>query len=284
MPVPALAAGGPKPADYAAQAGKAADYINGHSADLTKGDLGPELDGALALISAGKTDAKLFGMIKKDIKAKGPSYCTFKNVGGCAKVTITLLAAGEPTTYGGTDYAKPVTSLPDSALKERPFHQALDMIALERLGKPIPQKLFKSITDYVSARPGRNYPSTDGLMLAALSHVVSTAYGQEGITAVKAALVKRLDADRQTDGWGWPGHGANVRATTRVAPGLYRAGDAIHKDQAVKGQAWLAGQQNVRERLGSFVEGLGDRAGGSGVAGPTIIRQHWCQSGSGGHG
>ena len=164
--------------------------------------MGPELDGALALISAGKTDAKLFGMIKKDIKAKGPSYCTFKNVGGCAKVTITLLAAGEPTTYGGTDYAKPVTSLPDSALKERPFHQALDMIALERLGKPIPQKLFKSITDYVSARPGRNYPSTDGLMLAALSHVVSTAYGQEGITAVKAALVKRLDADRQTDGWG----------------------------------------------------------------------------------
>ena len=207
--------------------------------------MGPELDGALALISAGKTDAKLFGMIKKDIKAKGPSYCTFKNVGGCAKVTITLLAAGEPTTYGGTDYAKPVTSLPDSALKERPFHQALDMIALERLGKPIPQKLFKSITDYVSARPGRNYPSTDGLMLAALSHVVSTAYGQEGITAVKAALVKRLDADRQTDGWGWPDHGANVRATTRVAPGLYRAGDANHKDQAVKGQAWLAGQQQV---------------------------------------
>ena len=207
--------------------------------------MGPELDGALALISAGKTDAKLFGMIKKDIKAKGPSYCTFKNVGGCAKVTITLLAAGEPTTYGGTDYAKPVTSLPDSALKERPFHQALDMIALERLGKPIPQKLFKSITDYVSARPGRNYPSTDGLMLAALSHVVSTAYGQEGITAVKAALVKRLDADRQTDGWGWPDHGANVRATTRVAPGLYRAGDANHKDQAVKGQAWLAGQQQA---------------------------------------
>ena len=254
MPVPALAAGGPKPADYAAQAGKAADYINGHSADLTKGDLGPELDGALALISAGKTDAKLFGMIKKDIKAKGPSYCTFKNVGGCAKVTITLLAAGEPTTYGGTDYAKPVTSLPDSALKERPFHQALDMIALERLGKPIPQKLFKSITDYVSARPGRNYPSTDGLMLAALSHVVSTAYGQEGITAVKAALVKRLDADRQTDGCGWPDHGANVRATTRVAPGLYRAGDAIHKDQAVKGQAWLAGQQKVD---GSFANDWG---------------------------
>ena len=160
-------------------------------------------------------------------------------------MTITLLAAGEPTTYGGTDYAKPVTSLPDSALKERPFHQALDMIALERLGKPIPQKLFKSITDYALTPPKRNQPSTDGLMLAALSHVVSTAYGQEGITAVKAALVKRLDADRQTDGWGWPDHGANVRATTRVAPGLYRAGDANHKDQAVKGQAWLASQQKV---------------------------------------
>ena len=158
-------------------------------------------------------------------------------------MTITLLAAGEPTTYGGVDYAKPVILA--SQFNERPFHQALDMIALERLGKPIPQKLFKSITDYVSARPGRNYPSTDGLMLAALSHVVSTAYGQEGITAVKAALVKRLDADRQTDGWGWPDHGADVRATTRVAPGLYRAGDANHKDQAVKGQAWLASQQKV---------------------------------------
>ena len=207
--------------------------------------MGPELDGALALISAGKTDAKLFGTIKKDIKAKGPSYCTSKNVGGCAKVTITLLAAGEPTTYGGVDYAKPVTSLPDSALKERPFHQALDMIALERLGKPIPQKLFKSITDYALTPPKRNQPSTDGLMLAALSHVVSTAYDQKGITAVKAALVKRLDADHQGDAWGSKGAGPRVRATTRVAPGLYRAGDANHKDQAVKGQAWLASQQKV---------------------------------------
>lgn len=68
MAAPAQAAG---PSDYAAQAGKAADYIDSHSADLTKGDLGPELDGALALISAGKTDAELFGTIKKDIKAKG---------------------------------------------------------------------------------------------------------------------------------------------------------------------------------------------------------------------
>lgn len=70
---------------------------------------------------------------------------------------------------GGTDYAKPVTSLPDSALKERPFHQALDMIALERLGKPIPQKLFKSITDYVSAR---HRPDTNPVPLAS-SHAHS---------------------------------------------------------------------------------------------------------------
>ena len=87
-------------------------------------------------------------------------------------------------------------------------------------------------------------------MLTALSHVVSTAYDQKTITAVKATLVKRLDADRQTDGWGWPDHGANARATTRVAPGLYRAGDAIHRDQAVKGQAWLAAQQQAD---GSFL-------------------------------
>ena len=90
---------------------------------------------------------------RRILRLKGLSYCTSKNVGGCAKVTITLLAAGEPTTYGGTDYAKPVTSLPDSALKERPFHQALDMIALERLGKPIPQALFDSVTDYALTPP-----------------------------------------------------------------------------------------------------------------------------------
>ena len=47
MAVPAQAAQAAGPSDYTAQAGKAADYINGHSGDLTKGDLGPELDGAL---------------------------------------------------------------------------------------------------------------------------------------------------------------------------------------------------------------------------------------------
>ena len=194
---------------------------------------------------------------RRILRLKGLSYCTSKNVGGCAKVTITLLAAGESPTYGGVDYAKPVTSLPDSALKERPFHQALDMIALERLGQPIPQRLFKSITDYALTPPGRNYPSTastDGLMLAALSHVVSTADDQEAITAVKAALVKRLDADHQGDAWGSKGAGPRVRATTRVAPGLYRAGDAIHRDQAVKGQAWLAAQQQAD---GSFANDWG---------------------------
>ena len=39
----------PRPVDYAAQAGRAANYIDSHSADLMKGDLGPQLDGALAL-------------------------------------------------------------------------------------------------------------------------------------------------------------------------------------------------------------------------------------------
>ena len=77
---------------------------------------------------------------RKILRLKGLSYCTSKNVGGCAKVTITLLAAGEPTTYGGVDYAKPVILA--SQFNERPFHQALDMIALERLGQPIPQRLL----------------------------------------------------------------------------------------------------------------------------------------------
>ena len=233
----------PRPVDYAAQAGRAANYIDSHSADLTKGDLGPQLDGALALVAAGRKDSPTVAKVKDNIKAQGPSYCTDSNVGGCAKVTITLLALGESTTYNGFDYAKPVTSLPASALYGRhPMNQALDMIALERLGKPIPRALLASVTDYATTTPMpariAGLVSTDGVMLTALSHVESPDK-QAAVTS----LVKRLDADRQGDGWGWPDHGANVRATTRVAPGLYRAGDAAHKAQAVAGQKWLAAQQ-----------------------------------------
>ena len=247
--VPAQAAQASGPADYATQASKAADYIDGHQADLVKGGLDSQLDGALALVAAGRKDSPTVAKVKDNIKAQGPSYCTDANVGGCAKVTITLLALGESTTYGGVDYSQRVTSLPASALTEHPFHQALDMIALERLGKPIPQNLLKSVTDYASTtrKPKWDDPDTDGLMLTALSHV--TAPGQQ---AAVTSLVKHLDDDRQGDGWGWPDYGASVRATTRVAPGLYRAGDAAHRAQAVAGQTWLAAQQ---QSDGSFSDG-----------------------------
>ena len=96
--VPAQAAQASGPADYAAQAGRAADYIDSHSADLMKGDLGSQLDGALALVAAGRKDSPTVAKVKDNIKAQGPSYCTKMNVGGCAKVTITLLALGESTT------------------------------------------------------------------------------------------------------------------------------------------------------------------------------------------
>ena len=239
--VPAQAAQTSGPADYATQAGRAADYIDGHSADLMKGDLGSQLDGALALVAAGRKGSPTVAKVKDNIKTQGPSYCTAKNVGGCAKVVITLLALGESTTYGGFDYAAPVTSAP--RLSEHPMLQALDMIALERLGKPIPQRLLDSVTKYAmttSMLPARTggLVSTDGVTLTALSHV-EFPDKQKAVTS----LVKRLDDDRQGAGWGIKDHGANVRATTRVAPGLYRAGDAAHRAQAVAGQTWLAAQQ-----------------------------------------
>jgi len=242
---PAQAAEASGPADYAAQAGRAADYIDGHSADLMKGDLGSQLDGALALVAAGRKDSPTVAKVKNNIKTQGPSYCTAKNVGECAKVTITLLALGESTTYGGVDYSQRVTSLPASALNEHPFHQALDMIALERLGKPIPKVLFDKVLEYATTPPSLSagVVSTDGVMLTALSHVKATPDRQRQVTAAKAALVKRLDADKQDGAWGPKGQGAGVRATTRVAPGLYRAGDAAHRAQAVAGQKWLAAQQ-----------------------------------------
>jgi len=240
--VPAQAAEASGPADYAAQAQKAADYIDGHRADLAKGDLGSQLDGALALVAAGRKGSPTVAKVKDTIKTQGPSYCTKANVGGCAKVVITLLALGESTTYGGFDYAAPVTSA--SRFTEHPFHQALDMIALERLGKPIPKVLFDKVLEYATTTPSLSagVVSTDGVMLTALSHVKATPDRQRQVTAAKAALVKRLDDDRQDD-WGPKGQGADVRATTRVAPGLYRAGDATHKAQAVAGQKWLAAQQ-----------------------------------------
>ncbi|MDU4921412.1 MAG: PKD domain-containing protein, partial [Cutibacterium avidum] len=177
--------------------------------------------------------------------AQGPSYCTRANVGGCAKVTITLLALGESTTYGGVDYANPVTSA--SKFNEHPFHQALDMIALERLGKPIPEALLAEVTRYAwhgLPKMPAGITSTDGLMLTALSHVVATKDQQETIAAAKARLMARLDTARQGDAWASEGaRGDNVRATTRAAPGLYRAGDATHRAQAVAGQTWLAAQQ-----------------------------------------
>lgn len=135
------------------------------------------------------------------------------------------------------DYAKQVTSA-SSKFNEYATNQALDMIALERLGKPIPQNLLKSVTDYASTTPKWDDPDTDGLMLTALSHV--TAPGQQ---AAVASLVKRLDADKQDGAWGSKGKGPNVNTTAWVAPGLYRAGDAGHKAQAVAGQKWLVSQQ-----------------------------------------
>ena len=242
---PAQAAGASGPADYASQAQKAAGYIDSHQADLTKGKLGPQLDGALALVAAGRKGSPTVAKVKDTIKAQGPSYCTTTNVGGCAKVTITLLALGESTTYNGFDYAKPVTHA--SQFNEYPMSQALDMIALERLGKPIPQNLLKSVTDYVTTQPKHmaGLVSTDGVMLTALSHV-EFPDKQKAVTS----LVKRLDDDRQGGAWGPKGQGAGVRATTRVAPGLYRAGDAAHRAQAVAGQKWLVSQQ---QSDGSFL-------------------------------
>ena len=243
--VPAQAGGASGPADYAAQAGRAADYIDSHSADLMKGDLGPQLDGALALVAAGRKGSPTVAKVKDNIKAQGPSYCTPKNVGGCAKVTITLLALGESTTYGGFDYAKPVTEA--SQFTERPMNQALDMIALERLGKLIPKALLDKVTEYATTQPKHmaGVVSTDGVMLTALSHV-EFPDKQKAVTS----LVKRLDDDRQDGAWGPKGQGAGVRATTRVAPGLYRAGDAAHRAQAVAGQKWLVVQQ---QSDGSFL-------------------------------
>ena len=206
---PAQAAQTSGPADYASQANNAADYIVKHQADLAKGKLGSQLDGALALVAAGRKGSPTVAKVKDSIKTQGQSYCTDSNVGGCAKVTITLLALGESTTYDGIDYAKPVATA-------------------------------KDFNEYATTTPQWDDPDTDGLTLTALSHVESPDK-QKAVTS----LVKRLDADKQDGAWGSKGKGPNVNTTAWVAPGLYRAGDADHKTQAVAGQKWLVSQQQT---------------------------------------
>ncbi len=127
------------------------------------------------------------------------------------------------------------------------------MIALERLGKPIPQNLLTSVTDYASTTPKWDDPDTDGLTLTALSHV-DAPDKQKAVTS----LVKRLDADKQDDAWGPKGQDASVNTTAWVAAGLDRAGDAGHKAQAVAGQKWLVSQQ---QSDGSFTTPVKTPAG-----------------------
>jgi len=122
------------------------------------------------------------------------------------------------------------------------------MIALERLGKPIPKALFKSVTDYASSTPKWADPDTDGLMLTALSHVKGSDTDKaKAVTSLEG----RLDAAKQGEAWGFKGAGPNVNTTAWVASGLYRAGDADHKGQAVKGQAWLVSRQQADGSFGN---------------------------------
>jgi len=223
MAAPAQAAQAGGPADYAAQAGKAADYINGHSADVPSEHLGAQLEKALALVASGKPDAATqapLGKIKGNIQAKGSAYCA--------------------------PVGKPVTSA--SQFTEYATNQALDMIALERLGKPIPKALCKSVTDYASSTPKWADPDTDGLMRTALSHVKGSDTDKaKAVTSLEG----RLDAAKQGEACGFKGAGPNVNTTAWVASGLYRAGDADHKGQAVKGRAWLVSRQQADGSFGN---------------------------------
>lgn len=269
---PAQAAQASGPADYASQAQKAADYIDSHQADLTKNKLGPQLDGALALVAAGRKDSPTIAKVKDTIKAQGPSYCTAKNVGGCAKVTITLLALGESTTYGGVDYAKPVTKA--SQFEEYATNQALDMIALERLGKPIPKALLDKVTKYATTTPQWDDPDTDGLTLTALSHVESPDK-QKAVTS----LVKRLDADKQDGAWGPKGQGPECEHH-RVGGCWSGPGWRCWPQGAGCGRPEVAREAAADRRLVHGVredsrrEDDGDDTGDTGVAWSAVLRQH----------
>ena len=247
--VPAQAAGSAVD-DYTSQAAKAGTWIVKNESTLRTGALGPRLDGLLALKASGKTDpvtTATMNKLKADIRKDGPEYCKPTgnpvNVGGCAKIVITLKAIGEPTTYNKFDYATPVTSA--TTFNQYATNNALAMIALQRMGKPIPKALYSSVIKYATTDGWPDH-DTDGLMLTALSHVTppDKKTQDDAIQKLKDRIAKG-----HKPGAGWdPGpvkNGDNVNTTAWVAAGLYRTGTTTEKTTAVKAQAWLVKQQQV---------------------------------------
>lgn len=255
------------PGNYNAEAGLAVDYIANNVTDLTSlapSGLGQLLDAHIAFSAvdyngAGLSSSQQYAQFLMDmeIDAEADDYCNptstaDRNVGGCAKVAIALMASGQQAGVGGNvdTYVAAITTA--SNYNQYATNQALAIIALARAGEQIPRGLYNTAIDW-STDDSSYFPDTDtvGLMLTALSHVddPSTTH-QDAIINLQARLAEQKALD--TDGWGLtysPSDGqptqANINSTAWAAPGADRTGDTDLKILAENAQYVFLDNQDL---------------------------------------
>lgn len=253
------------PGNYGTEASLAADYIATNVTDLTSlsaSGLGQLLDGQIAMSAVdfngsglSSTQLAAFDAMDQEIELEADDYCkpnatSGRNVGGCAKVAITLMASGaQPGAGGDLDtYLDAVRTAP--SFNQYATNQALSIIALARAGEQIPDALYNAALDW-STNDAAYFPDTDtvGLMLTALSYVNSTSTAhQDAIDNLHVRLAAQKATT--TDGWGLtynPSAGqpaeANINSTAWAAPGADRTGNAALQADAIAAQSVFINNQ-----------------------------------------
>lgn len=259
------------PTNNTTEASKAADYIAANITDLTSlspSALGQALDGYIAFqavernTSAGLTPTGAAGLAALEVKIVGTpanpqSYCKLtspigqRNVGGCAKVAISLMAAGHAGSSATVaPYITAILTAP--SFNQYATNQALAIIALARAGEDVPDALYNVALNW-STNNASYFPDTDtvGLMLTALSYVDDPSPAH---AAAVSNLHARLAAQKVPSAPGWgltfnPAAGpptvANINSTAWAAPGAHRTGNSTLKATAEAAQSVFVSNQKT---------------------------------------
>ncbi|MDN5995592.1 hypothetical protein [Acidipropionibacterium jensenii] len=276
---PVAAWADPTPGKHITQANKAATYISTNVGTLTgqsAGQLGQELDGYIGLnavkynggdqsLTTTALDAMNQDFVQNSTKAD--TYCgqgtASPNIGGCAKVAISLMSAGQTpsTSTNLTTYLNVISN--SHTFNQYATNQALAIIALARAGKPIPSELYQVALNW-STSNSSYFPDTDtcGLMLTALSYVNDSSSAK---TTAIANLKARLAAQKVANaaGWGLTYDGstptvANINSTAWAAPGAFRTGDATLQATAVAAQSVFTSNQTSTGAITPGTSGWND--------------------------
>lgn len=298
---PTTAWADPTPTNYTTQANKAATYISNNISQLTgqaAGSLGQELDGYIALNAvkynggnASLTTTALHAMDQDFVQdsSKADAYCnqgtSSPNIGGCAKVAISLMSAGQ-TVSSSPNLSTYLNVISNShTFNQYATNQALSIIALARANKPIPTELYNVALNW-STNDASYFPDTDtvGLMLTALSYVNdSSSQKTTAISNLKTRLAKQKASGGA--GWGLTYDGstpttANINSTAWAAPGAYRTGDATLKGTAVAAQSVFTSSQTSTGAITPGTSGWNDMMSTTQSVPPLMALRSYDNAGS----